>query len=166
LIEKLLVTSNLSRFSKSQQIEIDGLLNDQECSDEIKYILSCRFEERMGEKIIYKYIKNVNKKLEKTIEIKFEYLVRKYLSDPKDLVTLQEIKQAYSKIFFYEERHYYSLNQNNPTKMPYEIAKQIMSECKDYPRIISSLAEKTCRVNANKNLKLIGEIAHAEKWFV
>jgi hypothetical protein len=40
-----------------------------------------------------------------------------------------------------------------------------MINCKDYPKLISSMAEKTCRQYSNEHLKPIGEIALEEKWF-
>ncbi len=48
---------------------------------------------------------------------------------------------------------------------PYEIAKEIMVECVNYPKAITVIAERVCRLHANENLKAIGEIAKNEHWF-
>jgi hypothetical protein len=50
-------------------------------------------------------------------------------------------------------------------ELTYETSKMIMSNCKDYPKLISSQAEKICRLYANENLKPIGDTASLEKWF-
>ena len=40
-----------------------------------------------------------------------------------------------------------------------------MGDCKNYPKIITILAEKSCRIKANEHLKPVGEVANNEKWF-
>jgi hypothetical protein len=40
-----------------------------------------------------------------------------------------------------------------------------MADAKNYPRIIASIAERTCHKIANKKLKPVGNIAKEQNWF-
>jgi hypothetical protein len=40
-----------------------------------------------------------------------------------------------------------------------------MADSKSYPRSIASMAEKSCRLYANENVKIVGQIANEKKWF-
>ncbi len=51
------------------------------------------------------------------------------------------------------------------TEIPYDIAKQIMNDYMSYPRIMASLAEKSCRLFARKAITPAGSIAKENKWF-
>ena len=133
--------------------------------DEIKYILSLRFDDNNSQNFIYNNIKSFTGVLEEAVEIKFQYLINTYLREPTNINILKEIKNLYKNIYQYDERLYYRHRMIEPIKIPFEIAKTIMQDCKDYPRIISSLAEKSCRLYASEHLKPVGEIAKNEKWF-
>lgn len=151
-------------FNKQQQQDIETLLESENISDEVKYALSHRFDNNK-EKFIYNNIEKNTGVFLNTVEIKFKYLVNKFLANPKNEELLDEIKKMYQNIYLYDERHYYEYNNNDVIKIPLKIAKTIMSNCKDYPKIISSLAEKTCRQYSNEHLTPIGEIANRVKWF-
>jgi hypothetical protein len=156
---------SIPKFNKKQQSEIEIALKEGKSSEEIQYILSQRFENSNKEKFIYNNITKNTGVFKKIEEIKFEYLVNKFLINPKEESLLYEIRDMYKNICFYNERHYYGYESNEGSKIPLNIAKIIMENCKDYPKLISSIAEKKCRQYSNENLKPIGEIAKRENWF-
>jgi len=55
--------------------------------------------------------------------------------------------------------------QQGSIEIPYEIAKQIMDDCKFYPRSIVSFAERFCKIEANKKQTPVGKVAIKESWF-
>jgi hypothetical protein len=164
LTRSLNSTVTNSFFNKSQQSYITTEFQKIKNEDEIKYLLSLRFDQNNGVIFIYNNIEDFNGVLANTLEPKFEYLITTFLKVPSDLKILEEIKSIYKKIKHYDvgNYHYHSSSQ---VKIPYEIAKMIMLECKNYPKFIAVLAEKSCRLYANSHVKPIGEIAKNEKWF-
>lgn len=166
LIDDMSSVSYITKFSKKQQIEIEKVLESENSIEEVKYILSQRFDQNNKDKFIYKNIKKNTGVFQKAIEMKFEYLVNKFLVNPRDEILLNEIKEMYKSIPFFDERHYFRFRSNGDTKIPLETARLIMSNCKDYPKLISSMSEKMCRQYSNEHLKPIGEIALEDKWFV
>lgn len=60
---------------------------------------------------------------------------------------------------------YFRFQNDNNIKIPIDIAKNIMNDSKSYPIVIASIAEKSCRLYANKNVKAVGKIAKEKKWF-
>lgn len=40
-----------------------------------------------------------------------------------------------------------------------------MADCKKFPKVIAVLAERSCKINANEQLKPVGEVAEKDKWF-
>lgn len=165
LVRGLSSTVTNSIFDKMQQKYIIKEMSGKENHDGIKYILSLRFDSINSQKFIYNNINEHSENIETTLEIKFQYLISSYLEEPTNTIVLEKIKSLYRNIYQYDERHYYGLHTNKPIKIPYEIAKKIMEDCKDYPKIISSLAEKYCRSYANEHLTPVGETAEKEKWF-
>lgn len=156
-----------SIFTKAQQKFIEDEVKGKGVSNSIKYLLSIRFTDESRIPFIYEYINDYAVMFQDILEFKLVFVIKKFLAHPVDAVILNEIKDVYSKIKTYNEGYYYysRFHGNESIKIPYEIAKTIMKNCKDYPSIISSLAEKSCRLYANKNLKPVGEIAKNDKWF-
>jgi len=164
LIDDMSNIPNSPKFTKRQQLDIEKILEAEDISDEIKYILSHRYQDE--KKFIYNYIKKETGVFQKTVEVKFEFLVKKFLTKTNDEKLLNQIKEMYKNIYSYNERYYYySYDNNEVNRIPLELSKKIMSNCKDYPKIISSLAEKTCRQYANEHQDAIGQIAIEGKWF-
>jgi len=50
-------------------------------------------------------------------------------------------------------------------KIPIEIAKTIMEDSKNYPKLIAYMAEESCRLFANENTNPVGQIANNANWF-
>ena len=65
----------------------------------------------------------------------------------------------------YENKLNYTHQNLDHVTIPYPIAKEIIINYKDYPKIMGSLAEKACRLYANANLTPVGKIAENETWF-
>ncbi|MEQ1587186.1 MAG: hypothetical protein ABL895_14960, partial [Cyclobacteriaceae bacterium] len=80
---------------------------------------------------------------------------------------LNEVKETYATAINYEENHFYYNNRfrNGIKELPIEIANLIMAESINYPRVIASFAERSCRLYANKHVKAVGQIAKNESWF-
>lgn len=96
---------------------------------------------------------------------KLSYMNSKYLSNPSDEILLSKIKNAYSKIQFIESRLTHGYFRSSSVTIPYNIAKGIMVNCKEYPNIIVNLAEKACRNYAGEHVVPVGEIVEQDKWF-
>ena len=155
-----------STFNKTQQEYLKGELQSKNNHDEIKYLLSYRYDNYyVRQKYIYENIKKDSGILERIVDDKFQYLVDTYLKEPANTDILKKIKILYPKIHQSYDRHYYARQTNEPKNIPYETAKTIMQDCKSYPIMISSLAEKSCRQYANEHLTPVGKIANKEKWF-
>jgi len=164
----LLLTNGLSStvmnssFSKTQQKYIQDHISNIENHDKIKYILSLRFDESSGQSFVYNNIKS-NTSFLSIVNAKLEYLIDAYLKDTSNSEVLEELKIKYESIDQRNEIYYHHRTEN--IKIPYEISKKIMLDCKNYPNIITTIAENSCRLIANENIKAIGEIAINEKWF-
>lgn len=165
LINDMSPITYITKFSKKQQTEIEEVLEYGNSSEEVKYILSLRFDQTNQDKFIYKNIKKNTGVFQKAEELKFEYLVNNFFLNPQNESLLNEIKELYKSIVIYDDRQYYRYGISEDAKIPLETARLIMTNCKDYPHKISSLAEKICRQYSNEHLKPIGEIALNDKWF-
>jgi len=99
--------------------------------------------------------------------LKLEFLIKKYLSNTSDESVLTEIQNMYSKINIYDQRlNYYLFRRRIASdRIPFQIAKRIMADCKKFPKVIAVLAERSCKINANEQLKPVGEVAEKDKWF-
>lgn len=166
LINAIRVTTENSKFDKIQQSTLKDIFEKNIEMDLLIYLLSFRFEEFERKKYIYNYVKYPKVDTRQIAEIKFEYIVYAYLENTRNTNLLDEIQKSYKYIQQFDERHFYYRRRNGyEKKIPYEIAKKIMKNCNDYPRVISSLAEKACRNYANKNLRPVGEVAKNCNWF-
>ena len=164
LIRAISHTVGNSRFNKSQQKFIIKELERNNTQDIIKYIVSLRFDYKIREEYIYNHVSNFDGIFEGVINAKFQYLIRKFMNKPSTKI-LNEIKEIYKNIACHKRLYYRRHRFAEKTKMPYKIAVAIMKEYKEYPIIISSVAEKTCRRYANEKFKAVGETAKIENWF-
>ncbi len=160
-------TSRLSNLTNSQANEIANYLVKNSAEKEVMYLISYRFSEEFRLSFIYKNLVGVTPKMKDIGDIRLSYLVEKYLKNNHDKILLNEVKEVYSTLTNYEERlnHLYNRRLNEVTEIPIEIANTIMTESKNYPRVIASFAERSCRMFANKNIKAVGQIAKNENWF-
>jgi len=165
LARSLQRTVNNSTFTQQQDRYVNEQIGNKKNQDEFKYLLSYRFDEPSRQKFIYESIEESAGNVKDIVETKFQYLVKTYLNQPNDANILNEIKKLYKHITYFDDRRHLPHHHNKPIKIAYGIAKKIMKNGREYPRIISSLAEKSCRLYANEQLRPIGEIAKLEKWF-
>jgi hypothetical protein len=140
---------------------------------ETKCLISCRFPNGILETFICNQINEISGILKiDLIETKFKFLISKYLKDVENKSLLDEIKKYYPLIYTYDiddrytYRRYFFFHDNIKfANIPVAIAMEIMKDSKAYPRIIVSMAEKSCRLEANRKVKFVGQIAKEEKWF-
>jgi hypothetical protein len=163
LIAGLSKSINISQFNNPQQRYIENELKNKEDVDKLKYVLSLRVNNSPA--YVYKNIAIFPDFSNKVTEQKFRYLLKSYLKEQQNLSLLAEIKGIYKDSEFNEDIHRFHRMGRAETKMPYETAKEIMTECREYPRIIASIAESVCRAKANEITKPIGEIAIEGHWF-
>lgn len=153
-------------FSKPQKEFIFSKVEEEIQSDVFKYFISLRIDAQSRNKFVYENITSNPKFIEEIAEAKLCYLVDEYLSNPSDVRMLNRIKSLYAESTLYKMNSYYlhHLSRKNIT-IPFDMAKKIMSDCKSYPKRISMMAEKSCRLNAYDSFKAVGETAKTDKWF-
>jgi hypothetical protein len=162
-----------NEFKKSQAKEIIDSQQFKSLPFEIQYLISRRFSDTIYEEFIHSQDNNMSNIFKiNVIKAKFEYLIKKYLKTTTDINLLNEIKEYYHLFFncgindeYIYHRYVRLHNDDNSVNIPIDIAKNIMEDSKSYPRIIALIAEKSCRLYANENVKIVGEIAIANKWF-
>jgi hypothetical protein len=173
LSNSLQKTTVQNKFTKKQYQEIIVSEQFNSLSSEVKYLISYRFPNETREDFLcsqtneFSNIFNID-----IIKLKFISLIGKYLNDVANKSLLNEIKEHY-KLFsnydYYDDeyifRRYYQFHNNNTIIIPTDIAKGIMNEPISYPRIISSMAEKSCRLYANDNVNIVGKVATDNNWF-
>lgn len=166
---KLLMTLGNSTSSKLSFVQTQAFLKDITCnvvSDETKLLLSTRGEQHERMKFINKNITTYTAKTAEAASISLEYLVYDYLQSPKDTDKLMKVKTAYkSNTNIVKSNIFYSYHIKDRVQIPLDLAKQIMLDPKSYPRLIGSIAEKSCRQYANKNVVPVGRIAEEMGWF-
>jgi hypothetical protein len=162
----------INPFTKVQQRIIVDSYKQTSPKDVVKFLVSQRFPPDVRLSFIHDQIKEYNGVLESVGTIKLSYLIQKFLRSANNLDMLADIKEVYVNLHFdqsrvdhfaYYLRHY---RNNHPVTLPYEIAKHIMDDCKNFPTYLVSLAEYACRVHASKVLIPVGKIAVDEQWFV
>lgn len=165
--------SRLSRFSSSNKKTIESLINDKQISTRFSLLLYLRF---LDDEKHDTFIENIQISDYQNLPIpvvnrKVIISVEKFLTKPDDSTLLFEIKEIYRATKFinkYALRRMSHLPRSReiiPTKMPYSVAKDIVANSKEYPRVISTIAEKTCRSIAFQNINHVGTIAENEGWF-
>lgn len=171
IIKTLKKTQNLSTFTSAQTNDLINFFQPLHDDNLVKYIVSLRFAANKEYEFVYKNINTFSENLKEEIgDIKFTYLVDSFIRNPNNDVKLSEIKKHYQNIKRYKFNHYifhaYHLNSHYDYKeIPIELAQKIMLEPKLYPRIVATIAEKSCRHYANKKTIAVGEIASTKNWF-
>lgn len=145
-------------------------LNESDLNARLKSLLSFRIPYKRRENFLYNNKFDENDAINFFSEGKLNFLIEKYLRDTSDKKILNEIKTHYlSSDFQYTRdiifRNRYLVHQNESVRIPFDIAKEIMCQSKNYPRIISYIAEKSCRSHANQEIMAVGEIAKRNDWF-
>jgi len=166
LIDLFSKVSYLSPFSKVQEkIIVNSLTEHKDITNIVKFLIGLRIGIDRRNKFIYEQLSD-NAVTQEILHSKLQYLIGKFFVTPSDEGLLNEITTLYKKVSRYNVYYYYGLRHRNKySPIPMEIAEKILSNCKDYPRVIASFAENTCRINATNHIHAVGEIANNEKWF-
>lgn len=160
-------TSMISYFNSTQRLDIQKSLLKRNLPAKLVYILTHRLQDKYRIKFIYDYINPNEINLDNISEIRLNYLISQYLKHPDNLDLLNQIKLIYSSFKNFDEPHHQFARElrNESMQIPINIAKFIMENAREYPRKVASVAEKSCRLYANKNIRAVGEVAQEEKWF-
>jgi hypothetical protein len=167
IYRSLKVISGLNTFTNSQAMELINFMSLKKHGDTTKLLTSCRLSSKHSSKVVYEKVDNIKPELQETVnEIKIEYLISEFLSK-ENMEYLTEIKSLYEKTnkYTFEEYSFYRLQYDNSYPLQERVAREIMADAKNYPRIIASIAERTCHKIANKKLKPVGNIAKEQNWF-
>lgn len=167
LYNTLRETTKRSRFTKSQMAMFEKKIQTNKFSQKLIVLISQRFARDFKSVIIYNKIEGEIINGVDLSEMKLEFIIQKYLDNPEDEKLLENVKTLYasSTEASRTDQFYYRRARHSRFKIPYESAKKIMESPIEYPRIISSLAETSCRHFANLNIKEVSQIAKEEKWF-
>jgi hypothetical protein len=150
-----------------QNRQLEAFLKSKFNDKEYIYLFSYRLNENSRYKLISNCIQTSDNKLRDVNDIKLTFLLENFLNS-KEMKTLNDIKAAYNKLSNLNERIFNRgvfHHRNEDRELPIEIAREIMKDVKSYPRLIASIAERTCRLYANKNVKQVGKIAQDDNWF-
>lgn len=165
-------TTRHSTIRNAQAKELIESSQFKSLSFDIKYLISLRFPNEIQSRLICSQKDNISSFFDiEIIQEKLQFLISMYLKTPNNSDLLSKIREYYnlcsnSKVDTEYILHMYFRFQNdNNIKIPIDIAKNIMNDSKSYPIVIASIAEKSCRLYANKNVKAVGKIAKEKKWF-
>jgi len=160
-------------LNNSQAKELIDFIQTHSSSYAFNYLVSFRLPKKLREYFICNQNTDKNNVFRTDIiKEKFESLVNRYMENMNDKKLLNQIKKQYKLFSNFNIDYEYLYNQfirqyhrNDFNNIPINIAKDIMRDPLSYPRIIASIAEKKCRLFANENVKIVGEIASESKWF-
>ncbi|GHT67832.1 hypothetical protein AGMMS50239_31740 [Bacteroidia bacterium] len=174
LFDSLIKTTREKELEKAQLKEMKLFLQSKSIFSDIDFLISRRLTSGIRIDFICKQNNNIfNIFRGDIVEIKFESLLKKYFDDTKNIKLLDEIKEYYKSVsnydideeyLFHRYFRYYHI-ESDTNIIPIDIATSVMEDSKSYPRIIASMAEKSCRLSASRNVKIVGQIANNNKWF-
>lgn len=171
LARDLKLTSQVSMFTKAhhdfiqnQIIEKKTKISNKKSVDDLVYLISLRFQENKSSEFLFNNIHNYKGILNEISEKKLLYLVTLFLNKP-DKILLNQIKDLIKQVNPHQDFIYFQRFSINNKLIPFELAKIIMNDFENYPRVISKSAEKSCRFHANQNALAVGKIAANDKWF-
>lgn len=166
MVDAISKTSMISKFTKQDQKILEKGIRDNKTPNNLIYLLSCRTSHERRGKFIYEFINDYSGIPAEALNSKLDYLSQKFYNKPTDNAVLSEIKECYSKLGDLNPARDYIVHRDlDNIKIPLDTSKEIMNKCKYYPREVIAIAEMSCRSEANKLLKPVGEIAEKEKWF-
>lgn len=166
LANSLNITTQISKFSRENKNEICTAITNDHIQDKFIYLLSLRLNNDDKLKFVYTYVSDISSLDNEIGKIKLMYMIELYFTNTSNEMILSKIREAYCKLknINYKSYRRYS-NQYKDLSIPFNIAKKIMIECKEYPNSIVNLAERACRNYASEVAIPVGEIAANEKWF-
>jgi hypothetical protein len=163
-IEKALsATAESTFFSTASQRLIESSVAKSSEYDQINYLLSYRYPSDIRIDFIMRFIDISTIKNKQKLPIKLHSLINKLWNGSINESNLEQIKDVYKHSAEGYERYYYA--SQGKKEFPLKLAQEVMRNCKEYPRAVVVLAERTCRGHAISKMKPVGEIAKKEKWF-
>lgn len=166
LCRSLQHTIHSSHLTRTQGVFVEDWLKNNKLTSRFMYLFSLRLDDSARSEFVFKHMKDQYNDIAQVREMRFRYAMEHYLNYPDNTLLLSKIKEYYENINRYDERLYFrAFHHSEMIKIPYEIAKKIMEDCKNYPILISLLAEKACRLYSNEHQKPVGETAKNEHWF-
>jgi hypothetical protein len=99
---------------------------------------------------------------------RLEHIIQVYFSDTSNEDILGKVKDVYRNVTKIDKqffRYGYHLRYGKDLRIPIRIAEIIMSDSREYPWIVTAIAEKSCRDNANSILIPVGTTAVMNGWF-
>lgn len=163
-VEKLLQsTVRSSYFNRSLQREIETSIESLESYETLKFLISFRYPNDGRQDFILNFVGIKFVKTQNILPISINSLIEKMMHDQVTSATLAQIREIYTKATLANARYYYLSPEMGD--IPLSIAKEVMRNCKDYPRMVGVAAERTCRTHAGSKRIPIGEIAERDKWF-
>lgn len=162
-VERALDITSESFLSGANQKIIESAIANYPESDKLKYLISYRYPPDVRAEFILKFIDISSIKNKQKLPIKLYSLIGKIWQGSIDDAVLTQIREIYKKSTSDVERYYYP--SQGKKEFPLELAQNVMKNCKDYPRAVVVLAERTCRGYAISKMEPIGEIAKRENWF-
>lgn len=165
LVKAISKTSSISSFTKSEQKNIENGIKVNNVSANLIYLLSCRLNHGRRGKFVYEFITDYSQITGEALNFKLDHLSNKFSNKPSDILVLSEIKDCYGEIKDVNPGGVILHRNRDSVKIPLGTSKDIMKDCRSYPREIIAMAEMSCRFEANKRLNPVGEIAEKDKWF-
>ncbi|MGK5057636.1 NACHT domain-containing protein [Janthinobacterium sp. LB2P49] len=162
-VEKALDTTSDSFLSGANQKIIESAILQYADSDRMKYLISYRYPLEMRADFILKFIDISTIKNKQKLPIKLYSLIGKIWQGTISESVILQIRDIYKQSSADSERYYYPTQ--GKKEFPLKLAQEVMRNCKDYPRAVVVLAERTCRGHAISKMEPIGAIAKRENWF-
>ena len=112
----------------------------------------------------YHNIKKNGRAASQIADERMDYLIEEFMNAPSDEL-LEEVKRCYFEWSSISDGRTYYPSPRERLIIPFHIAQKIMKSPISYPAIITSEAEKSCRIHITQNLKPVGLIAQEQNWF-
>ncbi|NTW33179.1 MAG: NACHT domain-containing protein, partial [Bacteroidetes bacterium] len=160
LLNSLGKINGVSVYTSSDQRKLVSAMKNNIVSSRFRLLVSFRFKEKERDIYVYKELLPFSPVADYINSMKLLYLIEEYIRDFSRVDLLNEIKDSYKAMKRFDYKLFLYINRyiKNKASMPFEAAKVVMSSPKEYPRLIASIAENTCRVNANISCVPVGII--------
>lgn len=165
IINHAYLFSQLNKFPKKYEDEIEELDKTFGLSNRLKAMISIRYSEKRRFKFLSgMMVSDIDINL-----INSELLENlcSTLLDTNETKVLDEIKNRYEVISNSSDplEYFRFYNKANASKLNYNIAIKIMEESSDFPQLLISMSENICFEEACKKMIPVGKIAQEENWF-
>jgi hypothetical protein len=169
LYNSMNLIATINKLKNNQIKLINDAFKNNKASSRLLLLISKRIDYNERGNFLFEENKCEHEQApEFVLEFQLHFLIEKFYLEPKNKNLLLQIKDIYSRITVFRVKHLYSphhINLREKKMIPYKVAKKIMKKQKEYPRMIVSEAEISCKRHAEKNITPVGIIAIKQKWF-